>query len=84
MLMILSVFRSLDQIIPFLEYLNSKHPNIKFTYEIAKDHCLPFLDVNIMFSDVILLASVYRKPTFRGLFLLLILIVSFLIRAKKV
>ena len=32
------VFRSRDHIIPFLEYLNSKHPNIKFTYEIEKDH----------------------------------------------
>ena len=61
------VFRSRDHII-FLEYLNSKHPKIKFTYEIEKDHCLPFLDVNIMFSDGILSTSVYRKPTFTGLF----------------
>ena len=28
------VFGLRDHIIPFLEYLNSKHPNIKFTYEI--------------------------------------------------
>ena len=28
------VFRSRDHIIQFLEHLNSKHPNIKFTYEI--------------------------------------------------
>ena len=48
--------------------LNSKHPNIKFTYEIEKDHCLPFLDVNIMFSNGIFSTSVYRKPTFTGLF----------------
>ena len=60
------VFRSRDHIIPFLEYLNSKH--IKFTYEIEKDQCLPFLDVNIMFSDGILSTSVYRKPTFTDLF----------------
>ena len=26
------VFRSRNNIISFLEYLNSKHPNIKFTY----------------------------------------------------
>ena len=62
------VFRSRDHIIPFLEYLNSKHPNIKFTYEIEKDHCLPFLGVNIMFSNGIFSTSVYRKPTFTGLF----------------
>ena len=36
MLTILVVFRSRDHIILFLEYLNSKHPNIKFTYEIEK------------------------------------------------
>ena len=30
------VFRSCDHIIPFLEYLNSKHPNIKFTYKLKK------------------------------------------------
>ena len=41
---------------------------IKFTYEIEKDHCLPFLDVNIMFSNGIFSTSVYRKPTFTGLF----------------
>ena len=62
------VFRSRDHIIPVLEYLNSKHPNIKFTYEIEKDHCLPFLGVNIMFSNGIFSTSVYRKPTFTGLF----------------
>ena len=39
-----------------------------FTYEIEKDHCLPFLDVNIMFSNGIFSTSVYRKPTFTGLF----------------
>ena len=58
-----AVFRSRDHIIPFLE-----HPNIKFTYEIEKDHCLSFLDVNIMFSNGIFSKSVYRKPTFTGLF----------------
>ena len=62
------VFRSRDHIISFLEYLDSKHPNIKFTYEAEKHHCLSFLDVNIMFSDGILSTSVYRKPTFMGLF----------------
>ena len=62
------VFRSRDHIIPFLEYLNSKHHNIKITYEIEKDHCLLFLDVNIMFSDGVLSISFYWKPTFTGLF----------------
>ena len=41
---------------------------VKFTREIEKDHCLPFLDVNIVFSDGIFSTSVHRKPTLTGLF----------------
>ena len=76
------VFRSRNNIISFLEYLNSKHPNIKFTYEIKKDHYLPFLDVNTVFSDGILSTSVTGSLRLRVCFL--ILIVSFLFRTKKV
>ena len=49
-------------------YLNSKHTNITFTYEVEKDKCLPFLDVNILFSNGKFSTTVYRKPTFTGLF----------------
>ena len=31
----------------FLSYLNSKHPNIKFTMEIGKENKLSFLDIHI-------------------------------------
>ena len=30
-------FKSRDHILPFLNYLNSKHTNITFTYEVEKD-----------------------------------------------
>ena len=40
----------------------------KIIDEIEKDHCLPFLDVNIMFSNGIFSTSIYWKPTFTGLF----------------
>ena len=54
----------------FLCYLNSKHPNIKFTMEIEKDKMIPFLDVLITSSeDGRFLTSVSRKATFTGLFL---------------
>ena len=39
-----------------------------FTYENEKDKCLPFLDVNILFSNGKYSTTVYRKPTFTGLF----------------
>ena len=62
------VFKSRDHILPFLNYLNSKHTNITFTYEVEKDKCLPFLDVNVLFSNGKFSTTVYRKPTFTGLF----------------
>ena len=62
------VFKSRDHTLPFLNYLNSKHTNITFTYEVEKDKCLPFLDVNILFSNGKFSTTVYRKPTFTGLF----------------
>ncbi|MEL7079592.1 MAG: reverse transcriptase domain-containing protein [Cyanobacteria bacterium J06582_2] len=39
------LFRNSNHINKFLEYLNSKHSNIKFTKEEEQDNTLPFLDV---------------------------------------
>ena len=58
------VSKSRDHILPFLNYLNPKHINITFTYEVEKDKCLPFLDVNILFSNGKFSTTVYRIPTF--------------------
>ena len=41
------IFRSPDHISKFLDYLNNKHPNIKFTSEIENNECLPFLDISV-------------------------------------
>ena len=51
----------------FLEYINSKHPNINFTCDIEKDFKLPFLDILITRHNGKLFTSVYRKSTFTGL-----------------
>ena len=51
----------------FLEYLNSQHPNLKFTHDLEKDDKLNFLDVTINRIDDQFSTSVYRKPTFTGL-----------------
>ena len=61
------VFIDVDHIPLFLQYLNSKHENIKFTYEIANNVSLPFLDVLGSRLDNHLTISVYRKPTFTSL-----------------
>ena len=48
----------------FLEHLNSKHPSIKFTMELEKNSCIPFLDVMVKRkSDGTLGHSIYCKPT---------------------
>ena len=51
----------------FLNYLNCKHQNIKFTMEAEANNELPFLDVKISRNGDSLETSVYRKPTFTGL-----------------
>ena len=51
----------------FLEYLNSQHSNIKFTFEAENNSKLPFLDVLISRNHCKAVTSVYRKPTFTGL-----------------
>jgi hypothetical protein len=62
------LFRSLDHVPLFLNYLNRQHPNISFTSELEKDGKLPFLDVDITRLNGKFSTSVYRKPTFTALF----------------
>ena len=57
-----------DHIQPFLNYLNNQHQNIKFTGEIEVDNRLPFLGMNVFNLDSGFNTSVYRKPTFTGLY----------------
>ena len=62
------LFKSHKHIEPFLNYLNSQHPNINFTCEVESNKTLPFLDITISRSNGSFITSVYRKPTFTGLF----------------
>ena len=61
------VFKNTNQIKFFLDYLNCKHPNIKFTCDIEVDKQISFLDVLITRHDGNFSTSVYRKSTFTGL-----------------
>ena len=62
------LFKSLNHVPLFLDYLNRQHPSISFTSELEKDGKLPFLDAEIFRSNGKFSTSVYRKPTFTGLF----------------
>ena len=61
------IFQSKEQVTPFLDYLNSKHPNIQFTHELEKNGSLPFLDINITRNNSHFSTSVFHKPTSTGL-----------------
>ncbi|KAF7677257.1 hypothetical protein TCON_2655 [Astathelohania contejeani] len=60
------LFSDISHINMFRDYLNKKHPNIKFTSELEVNNSLSFLDVKLAnvngFSTCI-----FRKPTFTGL-----------------
>ena len=63
------LFHSEHDTIIFFDYINSRHPNIRFTMEKEAYHKLPFLDVLVDNNDPIsFLTRVYRKKTFTGLF----------------
>ena len=53
---------------PFHSYLNSLHVNISFTIENEKDNRMTFLDVDIIREKDKFTTSVYRKPTFSGIY----------------
>ena len=62
------LFKSEDHVKPFLEYLNSRHNCIKFTHELEVNQRLNFLDISIERQNGHFATSVYRKPTFSGLY----------------
>ena len=61
------LFHSENQALLFFNYINSRHPNIRFTMGKEIDHKIPFLDVLINNDTHFPVTSVYRKKTFKGL-----------------
>lgn len=55
---------SLDDLTELNIFLNSLHPNIKFTYEIESNNSLPYLDLLISRSNNAFEFQIYRKPTY--------------------
>ena len=53
----------------FVNYMNTKHPNIKFTSEFEENDSFSFLDVKITRRNNQLVTSVFRKATFSGIFI---------------
>ena len=62
------LFKKPEHVKLFVDYMNSKHKNIKFSFETEKDGKMPFLDVNVFRENGKFVTSVYRKETFTGVY----------------
>ena len=62
------LFRRPEHFKPFVDYMNSKHKNINFSFEMEKDGQIPFLDVNVFHENGNFVTNVYRKETFTGVY----------------
>ena len=60
------LFSSELHVIKFLNYMNSKHGNIKFTVEREENDSLSFLDIKLFRDNGKIQTSVYTKSTFSG------------------
>ena len=65
---ILFLFASNEHLQSFVDYMNKQHRCIKFTSETEQNNTFSFLDFNISRQNNQLKTSVYRKPTFSGVF----------------
>ena len=67
---ILATFVKEQDSLTFFNFLNTKHPNIKFTIEKQVNHCIAFLDVFISGIDnQNLTLQAYHESTYTGLLL---------------
>ena len=64
-----SVFPCEESALQFFGVLNRMHPALRFTMENEVDSRLPFMDVLVRRTSGGLVRSVYRKPTFTGLYI---------------
>ena len=64
------MFRSRDHVKKFVDYMNTKHSNIRFTFEIEDQNSFSFLDIKIIRNTEkkAFETSVYRKSTLSGVF----------------
>ena len=62
------LFSSKDHLQLFVDYMNKQHRCIKFTSETELNNSFSFLDISITRQNNQFKTSVYRKPTFSGVF----------------
>ena len=52
----------------FFDYFNTCHPNMSFSFEQEKNGKLSFLDIEVSWEKGKSVTTIYRKPTFSGVF----------------
>ena len=62
------LMRSEENLFSFLDYMNTKHPNISFTHELEKNNSMPFLDIRVYLANDSFITSIHRKSTFSGVY----------------
>ena len=62
------LFTSPKHLKVFRNFLNGRHDNMSFTIELEEQNRMSFLDVQIIRDDKTFTTSVYRKPTFGGVY----------------
>jgi hypothetical protein len=62
------LFTSENHVKKFFRYINSRHESMSFTYEVEAEGKLAFLDVLVTRIEGAFCTSLYRKPTFSGLY----------------
>ena len=62
------MFKRLEHVKPTVDYMNSKHKNINFSFETEKNGQMPFLDVNVFHENGKFVTNAYRKETFTGVY----------------
>ena len=67
---ILAAFNNEQDLLDFLNFLNNRHPNIKFTIEKQINHSIAFPDVFLsVINNENLALQICYKSTYTGLFL---------------
>ena len=61
-------FKDESHIELFKAYFNTQHSNMNFTSESEQDNAFPFLDAYVSRDQCCFTTSVYRKPTFSGVY----------------
>ena len=62
------LFKSKDHLLLFAKYMNTRHKNLKFTFDFELNNSFSFLDVKITRGSNGFSTSVFGKVTFSGVF----------------